>query len=503
MNSKMNMRSLVESLNKNLYIGLSEFIVESDENWMNERRLLGGDDALEGFKGEEGYEKAKEYFSDYLNIDIVKDKEFVDTFKQLLDNLFLENGNPRTGAAPLVICYEKNSPHTFALRRWTYDMTHKFFEDYGKYFKKGSDQKIFGENRRTFKQYHNTTLSSVFTPSASDYEVIIATALNMAINNSSMNEKNYEEALGRAGCTNIARFINFYDGEKDFMQKIIDYANEHKSLIDGVDYYMKLPHKKEDLINNEYKDHTPKTDIIGYKSASKEAIRISVKKKSGAQLMSGSQQDTMGVLDDVFDKELHIDYKSIISTMNGDDRKDANIIKNALNNASAEQLDQDPNKDKKLEFGSRFVIFLDQLMQLNWNGTDQKRNEDANDFFSDLFKNSEQNEIVKEFIKAILMNSCTGLYKFKANSDSTPNTMLSFDLSDNKIFVSDVESYINAIVDWVWDDESKRADKLGSLFKFNHKSHDNQVGKDMRKMVLRINIPSTKEMNEIVNKYAS
>ena len=108
MNIKKEMRSLVESLNDNLYIGLSRFILEAEENWMNERRLLGGDDALDGFKGEGGYEKAQEYFSDYLNVDIVKDEKFVKDFKQLLHDLFYNGDDIRTGAAPLVICYEKN-----------------------------------------------------------------------------------------------------------------------------------------------------------------------------------------------------------------------------------------------------------------------------------------------------------------------------------------------------------------------------------------------------------
>lgn len=487
------MKSLVESLNNYL----SRFIVES-EDWMRERRLLGGDDALDGFKGEEGYNKAKEYFEDYLNGNIIDNQEFINDFRELLHNLFYENGRPRIGAAPLVICYEKNSPHTFALRRWTYDMTHKFFEKYGNYFRPKREK-----NYRLFKQYHNTTLSSIFTPSATDYEVIIAAALNMAINNSSMNIENYRKALVSAGCSNEKRFINFYDGEKLFIQSIIDYAKKNSELIDGVDCYKKLPNQKEDTINNDFIDYTPKTDIIGYKPSSKEAIRISIKKKSGAQLMSGSQQDTIGVLSQAFNNTFNIEYDDIINDIKNEDPQDAKKIDKALKYANKinDKLSHIKNYNG-LNFEYKFIEFLKLLISLNWNGTDNDRNKKTNELFLKLF-NENEGDSIKEFIRSILMNACTGLYKFTNNSNSVPNTMLSFDLTTNEIFVSDVESYIGAIVEWVWDaDKSKRASKLGSLFRFNHKSHDNQVGKDMRKMVLRINIPSTKEIKEI-NKYAS
>ena len=465
MNSKKDMRSLVESLNENLYIGLSEFIVESDENWMNERRLLGGEDARDGFKGEEGYKKAQEYFSDYLNI---KDEKFVDTFKQLLDNLFHKFPE---GQAPLVICYEKNHPQSFALRRWCEKnveikkLIENFFKKYKAYFQFINDRnkKLLPKDiLKKFCGYHNTTLGTG-SLTATAYEIVIATGLNIAYHyNGNVTENNFIKCLpialnikSQKKLTNeINKFRMFYVQIEEFLKNIVKVANQDPVLKNTKLYFRKINSGGlSEIWNNENANKTSKTDIVGYNDNGEPIIKFSIKKSSGAQAMSGAKWESLCTL------------QSCWNTL-----QSSGVLKN------------DNNSKEKIEFLINF------FNSKEWLGNDKKRNDDLKTELYKVIKNIDDKDI-RLFVYSILIEAITGGDKFEKDDIGVPNAILSWDDDDDNIYIHNIDKYINGLYNYIYSGSNDDiAKKIGEIFTINHKNHSGNV--DDRYAAFRIYLPN-------------
>lgn len=144
-----------------------------------------------------------------------------------------------------------------------------------------------------------------------------------------------------------------------------------------------------------YKKHpnsTPKADLISNKGA-----KLSLKKSTGAQAMSGGINETMATL---------MTYSYLL----------------------------DDNNQKKLE--SLFVD--DNGNDIDWSGRNSERNKKLNEILKDIFGNKEAN---KKFIIAVLTESIAGSAKFGKESKGTATDILTW-TPDGKIIKDDVKTYI-------------------------------------------------------------
>lgn len=267
--------------------------------------------------------QAKEYIEKY---DCLKDTNLTLDDIQIIFDYSLSNQKTKSDIKkfldnrpePFVADYN-GIPGRFALRKW---IATKKVIDTSKI-----STKMGGSNKNNlFAGFHNTSLkgstdnnvSSNWQPSAQDYESIICLAYN--VRNDALNDK---EKIGITEAQQIIKNIHnniisedeisesdrckvFYAKHKNELDACVDplLNNIHVKQAKGI-RLDKLPNdlKQSELwkaigkINGDENlnlkpDNTPKTDII----SSNNKLRISCKKATGAQLMSGAQNETVATI---------------------------------------------------------------------------------------------------------------------------------------------------------------------------------------------------------------
>lgn len=311
-----------------------------------------------------------------------------------------ENPDTETGySSPFVGNY--NSKTGFACRRWVKDNAALI-----EYMEKNNISFETAFPKKSFKDYHNTTLEKIDGfPTSADEEIFIA----MSINVKSIGDDKSEEAMKYALFGDENKKLS--DKEQHVFDKFYKYYTDHKSSIDSRaedfdvepgDLFTKCTNAavkddiqdtwKDDGDYTKYPDYTPKTDII-----SKNGRKISVKKSDGAQAMSGGMNETAATLM-TYSYLLDDETKKKINSLFKDD--DGNPI--------------------------------------DWNGKNDERNKKLNATIKDIFRNKEAN---KQFIIAVLTEALTGAGKFGEDSDGVSTEMLTWS-TDGKLIVDDIETYI-------------------------------------------------------------
>lgn len=461
------MKSLVESLNNYL----SRFIVETSNPVP---KLIGGSDSKE-YKGKiKGLEVAYEWFKNYLDRNLLQNKilnkikdipsnfnidEFINEFNEFLNNLFANEKQ----IAPLVINYNR-TVHNWALRRWTEGSTKEFINKY---------KWLLEENKgdyKKFSNYHNTTLGSE-TPTATEYEIIIATGLNIACHNEDVSEESYEKWL-RASLnpddkksnivdTVIERFMSFYSQEEDFLKNIVKVAGQDPILKDSNLIFRKINvGKLSKLWENTNANKTSKTDIAGYSDEDKDnpIIKFSIKKSSGAQAMSGAKWESLCTLQSCW---------------------------NTLQTSGV--LTNPDNSKEKIE------DLINLFNSKEWLGNDKKRNDDLKYKLYEVLKNIDDKD-VRLFVYSILVEAITGGDKFKDNDEGVPNAVLSW---DNSIYIHNIDEYVNGLYNYIYSGSNDDiAKKIGEIFTINHKNSTTNI--DNRHAAFRVNLPNISKI--LINK---
>lgn len=345
--------------------------------------------------------------------------------------------------SPLVGAYTSKS--NFALRRWV--ANNPQIEEYIKSNKIDLNTVFSGEQKHEFRDYHDTKLGDIDKfPNSSEEEYLIALSMNIK----SLGKKNVQKALKYAlfGDTDIKLESKGNEKKLEIFEKYLNYYKNNSHLIDKRaencpaekgELFTKCQSNKKDIQdtwkkNGQYEKNpnsTPKTDLISNKGR-----RLSCKKSTGAQAMSGGLNETMATL---------MNYS------------------NLLDEESYQRLQQ---------------LFYEDGKKIDWSGKNRERNKNLNTIIKEIF-GKPGNE---KFVIAVITEAITGAGKFGKDSDSTATAVLTWS-KDGKVIIEDPQTYIYSLYKHYKGD-------LGKLITINHKSSGSSYA------CARMNIPSHNERYE-------
>ena len=401
---------------------LVEYLLESSEA---QRELKTYDEAAEYFKEKYGDEDRWPIDADALKRAYEKAKS-----KHKLPVILLKEGG-------------------WCLRRWI-QVDIETLNDLNLDEKKAEDVLDRGNKTnkfRFFRGFRNGSIAKEF-PSSSEMEIILAVSLSARAADKNMTERDLVEMISFALTgkdhvddkdeKTIAKYMDYFstrcgglDGSIDF-DRIRDITNG--AQIEKNSYRYRKLFNKEVKVRSEYTangmkpaNNTPKTDIVGVDKSGKITERISIKKASGAQAMSGVLNET---------KMTILAYGHYLS-------------------------DEDRNE-------------LDKIFAIDWSGRDSTRNKAITEKFVSILKKREN----KDFVKAILKEALTGAAKFGKDSPAYPDKMLTWD--DNMVHMEDVDDYVEKLYKYTMKD-------VAGVFTINHKTSRNNTNAALRIDIPSIN----------------
>ena len=363
--------------------------------------------------------------------------------------------------SPVVIYYANNK--TFVFRRWVGNECYEYFENF---------DIVNGGVGTPYKGLHDTKLKEdgFWTPEAADFEPLIVYAHNISIlSTSSKKNLSLDESVAEMA---FAASISKSNAK---VKLLLDYYNDNVTYINGM--AKNLPRDdgkfrklgKENSVTptwleygefNERSsvrrsdgtprapraDNTPKTDIISENSK----YRISLKKASGSQLMSGKACESLATI------------KTAVLATYPKYPEDENA------RALIDYLFNDPDDPGKKDWGGNISAhdenYADKRLKM------QTRNKSMTAKIVKFINDVEDDKSPK-FKKNIMMEAATGATKFGPGSDATANSVLIWDEKTGTSEFKDIGAFV--------DEHVKKAEFIISL---------KTAGRDITFTALRISI---------------
>lgn len=353
------------------------------------------------YKSENGGEDIESYFANVLDGDkiyIGRGKK-KDTYITLGDLKYVyEYAMEHDMPCPVIVDY-KGKSGDFVFRRWVGRLN--------------SDPLVFEHldlNTQKGKPYqglHNTNMKEDghWFPTAEDMESVIAFAYNKRCGIFKSDVDNIVFVTGKNAETNskCQQLMEYYVGNQEEVDRIVEAmiagigeakneSGAFKKLMKGVDVTSKWMAMGEYKERNARCNRTPKTDI---QNAS--GVRISLKKKGGAQLMSGFECESLATM--------------MYAAINSEGKNSSLIpqIKSLFND---------------YDWG-RGIVASDTEARSNQGAI----NKDLNQVFQQMCNDH------PEFFEALCYEAATGKEKFGENNNSVPNFILEWsEDSESKIY---------------------------------------------------------------------
>lgn len=294
--------------------------------------------------------------------------------------------------APIVAHY--SAPNNFSFRRWVALVPDLSFDVY--------------QTTSFYKGLHNTKLKEdgFWEPDAQDFEVVIAYGFNEKLNPGYI--QNIDIAGGQMPENKKQLIVEYYENNKQMIDAITN-------CIKSASPIGKCPSGSvtQDWVNlgsfkelNHTPNRTPKTDLI----STDKKVKISLKKSTGAQLMSGGYCESKATI-----------YSAIDEIQDEDDKKELLEV-----------------------MGIPWADFRQSKMSV----AERRKQNDKDIFkFDDIHRNADKviNKMCSKYSKfkeKILIEATTGNIKFGKNSDQSANYVLLWNdvnLNENKFL--DAQKY--------------------------------------------------------------